>query len=159
MTNKPLYKHPTIDFGVPTTTSPHHFNVHIPAKTGSITITENLGFSEIQTPDILRSNVTRTNWNIVKTVVQRTFNNSLKQHKLQTSKWKAGDNLVDRLLGKELCVLAWSIERSSNDNTRRALQNWCALRQEDRWWLFGMADRSSSWKIALGYAFGATNDN
>jgi hypothetical protein len=39
-----------------------------------------------------------------------------------------GDNLVDRLLGKELCVLAWDIEGMDMDNIAIAVRNWLALR-------------------------------
>ena len=34
----------------------------------------------------------------------------LKARKLATSRWKTGANRLDRLLGKELCVLAWAAE-------------------------------------------------
>jgi uncharacterized protein DUF3780 len=45
---------------------------------------------------------------------------------------------VNRPLGKELCVLAWTIERLDPEKIGMAVRNWLALRPEERWWLFGM---------------------
>ncbi len=42
----------------------------------------------------------------IRAEVQRVFNARLKEHDLATGTWKVGDNPVDRLLGKELCVRA-----------------------------------------------------
>ena len=164
---KTRYKHSTIGFGVPTTTAPHHFKVHVPVKNGNVVITENLGIeANRHVVEIERGSVVRANWAIIKREIQTSFNSSLRRHNLQPSSWKTGDNLVDRLLGKELCVLAWAIERCSNESVHRALRNWHGLRPEDRWWLFGMAvrtteaelQRGSGWRIALGYALAATDE-
>ena len=65
------------------------------------------------------------------------------------------DNLVDHLLGKELCVLAWAIEHLDPDKIPVAVRNWLALRQEERWWLFGMTaiasggiqDGENGWRV------------
>lgn len=69
--------------------------------------------------------------------------------------------MIDRLLGKELCVLVWAIERL-DQKIRIAVRNWLALRPEERWWLFGMTaiatggigDADKGWRIALRYALG-----
>jgi len=73
-----------------------------------------------------------------------------------------GDNPVDRLLGKELCVLAWAIEGMAPENIPIAVRNWLALRPEERWWLFGMTamstggvhDGNKGWRLALRHALG-----
>jgi hypothetical protein len=81
--------------------------------------------------------------------------------------WKVGDTRVDRLLGKELCVLAWACERLEPEKIRIAVRNWLVLRPEERWWLFGMTamtaggvyDADKGWRIALRYALGDTAQN
>jgi len=75
---------------------------------------------------------------------------------------------VDRLLGKELCVLAWAVEQMDTEKIPVAVRNWLALRPEERWWLFGMTatstggimDAGKGWRAALEHALGdlAQND-
>ena len=94
--------------------------------------------------------------------MQRDFNARLKEHNLRVSAWKVGENPVDRLLGKELCVLAWAVEGMNMGNIPVAVRNWLALRPEERWWLFGMtamttggiSDGNRGWRLALRHALG-----
>ncbi|MGR8999702.1 MAG: anti-phage-associated DUF3780 domain-containing protein [Gammaproteobacteria bacterium] len=161
---KPII-HPTLGFGVPATSNPHHFVVEIPRNnTGSVSIVENLG---MQTHDLSQSILVRVilerpRWTAIRGEVQRAFNVRLKERNLKTSTWKVGENPVDRLLGKELCVLAWAIEGMEFDHIPIAVRNWLALRQEERWWLFGMTaittggvnDGDKGWRLALRHALG-----
>jgi hypothetical protein len=70
--------------------------------------------------------------------------------------------MVDRLLGKELCVLAWAVESMAMENIPIAVRNWLAMRPEERWWLYGMAamntgglgDGNKGWRLALRHALG-----
>ena len=70
--------------------------------------------------------------------------------------------MVDRLLGKELCVLGWAVERMDMEKIPVAVRNWLALRPEERWWLFGMTalvtgsvgDVDRGWRLALRHALG-----
>ncbi len=162
--NKSPNRKTTIGFGVPTTTNPHHFQVIVPCKSSNeVVIEEHLGmnFSADQTSIIHRSKLKLEKWKKVRKDVQLVFNRRLKEHKLKRSTWSVGINLVDRMLGKELCVLAWSIEDLNTDNVPYALNSWIGLRPEERWWLFGMAARTTAfddnrgygWKAALKYAF------
>jgi hypothetical protein len=104
----------------------------------------------------------RPRWTAIRAEVQRAFNARLKQHKLATAHWKLGDVPVDRLLGKELCVLAWAIEELGRDHIALAVRNWLALRPEECWWLFGMTamatggvhDSGHGWRVALRHALG-----
>ena len=154
----------TLDFGCPNDIDPHHFVVHIPAdRTADITITEHFGllggvngtpFSEE------RAVIPRAHWRKIADTVKRVFNERLKAHKFRVSRWKTGDNKVERLLGKELCVLAWGIERTELNRLPVALSNWLGFKPEERWWLFSMtaassgtvADRDRGWRQALGFA-------
>jgi transposase len=45
-------------------------------------------------------------WSGIAEIARREFNDRLKAAKVVTGRWHTGINLVDRLLGKELCVLA-----------------------------------------------------
>ena len=93
--------------------------------------------------------------------VQRAGVNFLELVVVKNSK-KVGDNPVDRLLGKELCVLAWAVEQMEMEKIPVAVRNWLALRPEERWWLFGMTamstggvmDAGKGWRVALKHALG-----
>ena len=161
---------PTMGFGVPATTDPHHFVVHIPKDVrGLVKITESMGIqAQDHTVGIIdRVILDRTKWTAIRSEVQRAFNARLKERNLRVGAWKVGDNLIDRLLGKELCVLAWAVEGMKPENIAIAVRNWLALRPEERWWLFGMAamstggllDGDKGWRLALRHALGDVAQN
>ncbi len=170
-TEKPVpFAHRTVGFGVPATSDPHHFVVHIPrGNTAPVVIREHLGMSAETVRDLCIDRVVleRHRWTSIRAEVQRAFNMRLKEHNLATGTWKVGDTMIDRLLGKELCVLAWAIERLDSEKIRIAVRNWLALRPEERWWLFGMTaiatgglgDADKGWRIALRYALGDVAQN
>ncbi len=156
---------PSIGFGVPATTDPHHFLVDIPkSSVGAVRIVESLGLQAQgqETSIIERVILERSRWTAIRSEVQRAFNLRLKEHNLRVSAWKLGENPVDRLLGKELCVLAWAVEGMAPENIPIAVRNWLALRPEERWWLFGMTamstggvhDGNKGWRLALRHALG-----
>lgn len=155
----------TLGFGVPATSDPHHFKVIIPrSNAGRVRISEYLGLqaSSDEYAVIDRVLLERPRWTAIRGEVQRAFNARLKAHGLKTSAWKVGENPVDRLLGKELCVLAWAVEEMEIERIPVAVRNWLALRPEERWWLFGMTamtsgratDGGKGWRLALRHALG-----
>lgn len=155
----------TLGFGVPATSDPHHFKVLIPkSSTGKVQISEYLGLqsASADTAVIDRVLLDRPRWTAIRAEVQRAFNARLTAHGLKPSAWKIGENQVDRLLGKELCVLAWAVEQMEASKIPVAVRNWLALRPEERWWLFGMTamatggvmDAGKGWRIALQHALG-----
>lgn len=164
-TSKAAVKHATLGFGVPASSDPHHFKVNIPkANTGKVQISEYLGL-QAQSDEfavIDRVLLDRPCWTAIRAEVQRTFNARLKNHEVKTASWKVGENVVDRLLGKELCVLAWAVEGMEMEKIPVAVRNWLALRPEERWWLFGMTamstggihDGEKGWRLALRHALG-----
>lgn len=164
------YAHRTLGFGVPATSNPHHFVVRIPRGNASaVLICEHLGMgSESAREQVIdRVLLERQRWTAIRAEVQRAFNARLKEHNLVTGAWKVGDTPLDRLLGKELCVLAWAIEHLEPDKIGVAVRNWLALRPEERWWLFGMTaiatgglqDGDKGWRVALRYALGDVAQN
>ena len=162
---KGTYAHQTLGFGVPAASDPHHFKVVIPkANSGQVQISEYLGLqaSSDEFAVIDRVALERPRWTAIRSEVQRAFNARLKAHDLKSAAWKVGENHVDRLLGKELCVLAWAVEGMEMENIPVAVRNWLALRPEERWWLFGMTamstgginDGNKGWRLALRHALG-----
>ncbi|WP_347232742.1 anti-phage-associated DUF3780 domain-containing protein [Chloracidobacterium thermophilum] len=146
-------------FGVPATSDPHHFRVIIPrGSAGRVSIHEHLGLqATLGTSAVIdRVVLDRSRWTAIRAEVQRAFNARLVAHGLRPSAWKVGENPVDRLLGKELCVLTWAVERMNLDRIPVAVRNWVALRPEERWWLFGMTamgtggvlDAGKGWRCA-----------
>lgn len=155
----------TSGFGVPATSDPHHFKVVIPkGRGGKVQIIEHLGLQAAIVDEAMIDRVLldRPRWTAIRAEVQRAFNARLATYGLKPSAWKVGDNPVDRLLGKELCVLAWAVERMEAEKIPVAVRNWLALRPEERWWLFGMtamstggiADVDKGWRTALKHALG-----
>jgi len=166
-------QHPTFGFGVPKDIlAPHHFIVDIPRATkgkgSEVLIMEDLGMNSDNNESAVldRVLIPRAYWTEISGPVKRAFNERLKAHNLRTGTWKAGHNAVDRLLGKELCVLAWAIEELDKNRVGNALRNWLGLRPEERWWLFGMVsetvqglnDKECGWRIALRYALGHSQE-
>lgn len=156
---------PTLGFGVPATSDPHHFKVLIPkASAGRVVICEYLGLQATSSESavIERVQLDRARWSAIRSEIQRAFNARLTAHGLKGSAWKVGENPVDRLLGKELCVLAWAVEHIEPERISLAVRNWIALRPEERWWLFGMTaiatgglkEGNRGWRLALRHALG-----
>src|SRR5699024_10095873 len=121
----------TLGFGVPATSDPHHFEVLIPRhNSAKVQISERLGLQAASDDAAVIDRVIleRPRWTAIRSEVQRAFNARLAAHGLKTGAWKTGDNSVDRLLGKELCVLAWAVEEMDRDKIPVAVRNWLALR-------------------------------
>lgn len=154
----------TVDFGAPTAFGAHLFRVEIPAgRTESVIIIEDYGYrgQEGGFPrDEERVALQRHVWLAIADTSRREFNDRLKAAKVTTGRWHSGTNLVDRLLGKELCILAWAAETANDDQLPVICSKWAALRPEERWWLFAMTvaeaglpdDTQRGWRRALFHA-------
>ncbi len=151
----------TIDFGAPDKFGAHLFRVEIPAsRYTSVVIIEDYGYrgQEGGVPrDEERVILTRQVWSAIADIARREFNDRLKTAKMLTGRWHTGSNLVDRLLGKELCVWAWAVETANPEQIPIICAKWAALRPEERWWLFSMTvaeaglpeDTPRGWRRAL----------
>lgn len=154
----------TVDFGAPEKFGAHVFRVEIPsARNESVIIVEDYGYRghEAGIPrDEERAVLHRRIWSGISDVARREFNDRLKAANVLTGRWHSGTNLVERLLGKELCVLAWAAETASDQQIPIVGSKWAALRPEERWWLFSMTvaeaglpgDRQRGWRRALFFA-------
>lgn len=153
-----------VDFGAPDQFGAHVFRVEIPAsKSDSVVLVEDYGYrgSEGGVPrDEQRAILPRVVWSAIADTARREFNDRLKAAKVTTGRWHSGTNLVDRLLGKELCVLAWAAETANDDQLPVICSKWAALRPEERWWLFAVTvaeaglpeDTQRGWRRALFHA-------
>lgn len=161
-------KLPTLGFGVPVTdesllSAIHHFTVVISHTKGQcINIYECFGAKNARQQTIHRATLSKERWECIHQTAQNIFNEQLKKRHLKTSAWQIGENVVERLLGKELCLLVWAAENIDIQQIPTVLNNWCALRPEERWWLFGEVaartgkseDAGKGWRLALQYALG-----
>ncbi|AWI62471.1 DUF3780 domain-containing protein [Sinorhizobium fredii] len=167
---------PKAGFGVPDTEiDPQHFIVEI-SQTGRelVTVTEDYGISGPKYDEqenghvdqVVRCRIDPRRWRRVATLLRNAFNERLKSRKLPTGRWEVGKNRVHRLLGREMCVLLWAIERCDEEKIPAAINAWTGLRPEERWWLYAMAahqsgraaDHDRGWRkaIQIGLTEGAT---
>lgn len=168
MTTKALAAKLTIGFGCPNKRDPHHFVneigphhfvVDIPAdRYRPVLITENYGIESTSGEGLVdRCELPRSTWTALAEEVRAEFNQRLKEKHLAPGRWRIGENKVERLLGKELLVLAWAVEQASCAVVPQALRNWQGLKPEERWWLCTMTaaatgrlnDSGRGWRKAL----------
>ena len=154
-----------VGFGATDAFGAHIFKVIIPmAAKDNVTVLEDYGLKGGENglpPQELRIALPRRFWSAVAETARKDFSTRLKAKKLNASRWTAGENKVDRLLGKELCVLVWAAEQAKSvDECKAIAARWAAFRPEERWWLFsqtvaeaGLAeDTNQGWRKALYYA-------
>ncbi|MGO9201747.1 MAG: anti-phage-associated DUF3780 domain-containing protein [Limisphaerales bacterium] len=150
-----------VGFGAPDKFGAHLFRVEIPASRNEpVRITEDYGYRGLEggiPRDEDRVVLPRSIWSGIADIARREFNDRLKAAKIPAARWHTGTNLVDRLLGKELCALAWAAETANDDQLPIICSKWAALRREERWWLFSMTvaeaglpeDTQRGWRRAL----------
>jgi hypothetical protein len=150
-----------VGFGASDSIGAHVFRVEIPrSRTESVLIIEHYGYRGGHggvPEEEPRVRLPRHVWSGIRDAARREFNARLKAKNQPAGKWSVGTNKVDRILGRELCVLAWASESASDDELPIVCTRWSALRPEERWWLFAMTaaegglpeDRERGWRKAL----------
>lgn len=140
----------TIDFGANAELGAHCFRIRANAE--QVHIVEDYGFHRPDAPEELRAVLPVAIFDAVKTFVRKEFNSRTLRERSGTrtsnrpysvgvangrATFKAvGETLADRLLGRELCVLAWLLEDATSDTeVGSMLKIWQGLRPEERWWL------------------------
>jgi hypothetical protein len=153
-----------VDFGVLESFGTHVFRVEIPAaRTEPVRIIEDYGYRGLDggIPRAeARAILPRAVWSGIAEIARHEFNTRLKSARIPAGRWHAGTNLVERLLGKELSVLAWAAETANAEQIPVIGSKWAALRPEERWWLFAMTvaeaglpeDTQRGWRRALFHA-------
>lgn len=157
-------------FGATIAWGAHIFTVTIPADVkGSVTITEDYGIKGGEgslplTQD--RVLLPRILWSGIAEASRKDFAVRLKEQKLRSSRWNVGVNKVDRMLGKELCVLAWAVEHAeSADEAMAIADQWAVLKPQERWWFFSHIaavagfphEKNEGWRKAIYLALGPKN--
>ncbi len=127
--------HP-LDFGAPATSDLHRFKAGIPeGSIGRIQISEHVSLPAASADSLTidRALLDRRHWTDIRVKAQCAFNTCLFARGVRPAASKVGDNPVDHLYGKELCVLAWAVEQTGTEKTPIAVRNGLALRPEGRW--------------------------
>lgn len=129
-----------VGFGCPNDIDPHHFKVLVPSSRGAaVVIVEHFGLaggSNGLPEQVERCHLARAAWTAIADAARRVLNERLKEKGLPPGRWLVGENRVERLLGKELCLLAWAVERADAGLVPNGIRNWMGYRPEERWWLF-----------------------
>jgi hypothetical protein len=155
----------TYGFGFNPGLSLNHFYVEVPS-TGNqpVQVYERFHWDDAEQQilgkeDILRIEISKYKWNKVSSALTAEFNARLKRDKMRSGKFIIGGTPIERLFGKELMVLLWSIEDSDPFVIPAAIRNWSGLMPEERRWLYTMTNASTGhpndkkgWRIALRYA-------
>ena len=151
----------TPGFGAPDVFGAHVFQVDIPASgRGPVVILEDYGYQGDQRgipATEPRVRLTHDRWLALAEGAADTFNRRLLAARQRSGCWQVGANRLDRLLGRELCVLAWAAEYAPTEDLPVILRRWDALRPEERWWLFAQTaaetgcpeDGLRGWRMAL----------
>ncbi len=157
----------TIGYGVATAEmDPQRFVVRIPQNAREpVALVEDFGLAGPQydaatntrSDQVVRCRLDQKRWRQIAAPLKTAFNERLRGRKMAAGKWNTGDNPVHRLLGREMCVLAWAIESCDADLVPAAIDAWAGLRPEERWWLYSMAvhatgraeDVDKGWRKAI----------
>jgi hypothetical protein len=154
----------TIGFGHAPEHEQHHFVVAIPRPQMAEIMIYEVFKRDLVGPELvaanLRCKLDRNRWLKVVDALEEEFNQRLRIAKMKPTHFKAGDNPVARLLGKELLLLAWAIEDADPSLIPNAIQNWRGLVPEERWWLYTMTAAQTAhyskhnvgWRRAIRYA-------
>ena len=116
-----------VDFGAIATKGAHVFSLTVGT---AVVLSENA-----ESEHILRAKVSLCKWGLIADTAQDVFNRRLREHELHDGSWKK-KTLLDRLLGRELCLLMWQAAQTDAGNMRMICQRWAALRCEKRWLLY-----------------------
>ena len=112
---------------------------------------------------LLRARVKRSCWSAVSELVMREFNERLQAGKQLPGRWRTGGVWLERMLGRELCVLCWALEHAASGAEALRMANaWQGFRPEERLWLFGRTARFApladdcqrGWRRALALMMG-----
>jgi len=160
-------------FGFEPAESTHHFLVKVPASNrGFVEISEHYAWTaELGSSPVtlgaevedgqMRVRLPRTKWDAIADAARLELNAGLRKLAKKPGKWKTGNNLLLRTLGKELTLLAWAIEDADPALIPIAIANWVGLSPEERWWMYTMtaaatgnfiAGRNRGWRKAVRFA-------
>ena len=151
-------------FGASAAFGAHVFKLRLPAgRAGQVELAEDFGYlaglNGLPSQEI-RAVFPRMHWSALADAARKDFNARLRERKAAPGSWNVGETLLDRMLGKELCVLLWAAEHAHAAQLPAICLKWSTLRPEERWWLYAMTaaqgglapDRDRGWRKALYHA-------
>lgn len=108
----------------------------------------------------LKISLSYEKWKKVQPILEKEFNKTLKNQNKLVGKFKEGQTPIERLLGKEMMLLLWGIEKCDIKCVETAARNWLGFSREERWWMFTMTnantgtylDGNTGWRVAVRYA-------
>lgn len=160
-------KKPSYGFGFIPAETQHHFLVLIPKKPEEeVHIYERFYWQEgveKQSIDLRHDRpkvgMSKLKWKKIEEALRLEFNERLKKENTLVGKWHTGQVPVQRLMGKEMVLLAWAIEDCDPSVIPKAIKNWLGLSPEERWWLFTMTNAATGdindkrgWRKAVRFA-------
>jgi len=155
-------------FGVPNDIAPHRFLLRVPEGRGGIVeMIEDYGAAGLASGlrSICRVRVARATWRAVAEEARSYLNRRLREKGLPPSRFGTGETQIERLLGRELCVLAWAVETMTPEEAAAAVPKWAAYRPEELWWMFTQVDRDAGefddqptgWRSGIQLVFNPTS--
>lgn len=130
----------TVDFGVRDTPGQTWLTISIPNdRKTRIGITTHDPLSNRIMPEF---RIDRDIWTVVAPRIEAYLNARLKSANLKASKFRPGENRVERLIGKEVMVLIYALQDAHPDQARKALMGWHDYRPEDLWWISHQIERT-----------------
>jgi hypothetical protein len=154
----------TIGFGHAPEHEQHHFVVAIPRPQQAEVMIYEVFERDLVGPALIAANLRcmldRPRWLKIVDALEEELNRRLRAAGMKGGHFKAGDNPVARLLGKELVLLAWAVEDAEPTLVPNAIQNWRGLVPEERWWLYTMTAAQTAhhskhhvgWRKAIRFA-------
>ena len=152
----------SIGFGCHDDEAEHRFVVVIPkALSQPVTVVEDYGSQSVNETlgdRVLRASIERPRWDLMSEALRVEFNRRLRTLGRRAGRWTSGEVPVERLLGKELVLLAWGTEGASFDKVPHAIANWLGFKPEERWWLYtttaaatgdALKHQGTGWRKAL----------
>lgn len=151
-----------VGFGCSGNDAEHRFLVVIPkALAQPVTVVEDYGSQSVNETlgdRVLRASIERPRWDLISEALRAEFNRRLRGLGRRAGRWTSGEVPVERLLGKELVLLAWGTEDAPLEKVPHAVANWLGFKPEERWWLYTTAaaatgdalkHRGVGWRRAL----------
>lgn len=130
-------------FGCQGEEADHRFVVIIPkALTQPVAVVEDYGSQSVNETlgdRVLRASIERPRWDLISEALRIEFNRRLRTMGRRSGRWTSGEVQVERLLGKELVLLAWGTEDAPLEKVPHAIANWLGFKPEERWWLYTTA--------------------
>ena len=158
-----------IGFGFDPAESSHHFAVTVPEKAGEPVIIEecfewNDGEAIAATkPPVIKVSLDRYRWDRIAEAAREQFNKRIRAAGHRSVSWKNGrSNILTPHFGKELTLLAWSVEDMGESLLPNIVANWLGLEPEERWWLYTTVNatftkaeigKDRGWRKAIRIAF------